>query len=88
MKASELAAAIIKADDGELTLDYQAFDGLRYYEADNLASRTQAAEALLADAIAWFRERGTDVARDDQLYLVQDASTECNGGARRPPEAW
>ncbi len=36
VKASELAAAIIKADDGELTLDYQAFDGLRYYGSGQL----------------------------------------------------
>ena len=72
VKASELAAAI-KDDDGELSIDYKGYLGEWFYEAENAASRKQAHKALLDCAIAWFRERGTDVARDDRLYLEHNA---------------
>ncbi len=78
VKASELAAAI-EAEDGALTMNYHGYQGEWFYDVDNLASRTQAHNALLDNAIAWFCERGTDVARDDRLHLVQNTVTESRG---------
>ncbi len=72
VKASELAAAIVIEYD-KLSIDYKGYLGEWFYEAENAASRKQAHCALLDCAIAWFRERGTDVARDDRLYLEQNA---------------
>ncbi len=70
VKTSQLAE-VVHDRGGELHIDYEGYEADEWY-GDDQAARANALDILLAEAIEWFRARGTAIERDDLPHIFDD----------------